>query len=108
MRKRDPEKNHRPDPIVEMGLLMDSSSIPLSYDLFPGNESEKKSLIPILNRTKRDFILGRTIVVADRDLNTSGNVIRISGTSIEQAKKMNGYVYGQSVRGADSEFKEKA
>ena len=106
LRKRGPEKNHRPDPIVEMGLLMDSSNIPLSYDLFPGNESEKKSLIPILNRTKNDFDLGRTIVVADRGLNTSDNVIHIAGTSMEQAKKLNGYVYGQSVRGADAEFKE--
>lgn len=40
-RKRGPEKNHRPDPIVEMGLLMDRNGIPLAYDLFPGNESEK-------------------------------------------------------------------
>lgn len=105
LRKRGPEKNHRPDPIVEMGLLMDSSDIPLAYDLFPGNESEKKSLIPILKRTKTDFDLGRTIVVADRGLNTSDNVIHIAGTSIEQSKKLNGYVYGQSVRGADEEFK---
>lgn len=105
LRKRGPEKNHRPDPIVEMGLLMDSSNIPLAYDLFPGNQSEKTSLIPILKRTKSDFGLGRTIVVADRGLNTSDNVIHISGTSIDQAKKLNGYVYGQSVRGASAEFK---
>ena len=106
LRKRGPEKNKRPDPIVEMGLLMDASGIPLSYDLFPGNESEKKSLIPILNRTRHQFNLDRTIVVADRGLNTSENVIRISGTSLEQSKKLNGYVYGQSVRGADEEFKQ--
>jgi len=106
LRKRGPEKNKRPDPIIEMGLLMDASQIPLAYNIFPGNESEKTSLIPILNRTKREFNLDRTIVVADRGLNTSDNVIHISGTSIEQAKKLNGYVYGQSVRGADQEFKE--
>ena len=105
LRKRGPEKNKRPDPIVEMGLLMDATGIPLSYNLFPGNESEKKSLIPILNRTRHQFGLDRTIVVADRGLNTSENVIHISGTSLEQAKKLNGYVYGQSVRGADEEFK---
>lgn len=105
LRKRGLEKNKRPDPIVEMGLLMDATGIPLSYNLFPGNESEKKSLIPILNRTRHQFGLDRTIVVADRGLNTSENVIHISGTSLEQAKKLNGYVYGQSVRGADEEFK---
>ena len=105
IRKKGPEKNKRPDPIIEMGLLMDSSEIPLAYDLFPGNESEKNSLIPILNRTKRNFELGRTIVVADRGLNTSDNVIQIAGLTLEQSLKKNGYVYGQSVRGADEEFK---
>ena len=105
IRKKGPEKNKRPDPIIEMGLLMDSSDIPLAYDLFPGNESEKNSLIPILNRTKKNFELGRTIVVADRGLNTSDNVIQIAGLSLEQSLKKNGYVYGQSVRGADEDFK---
>lgn len=106
LRKRGPEKNHRPDPIVEMGLLMDKSGIPLSYDLFPGNESEKNSLLPIFNRTKNDFKIGRTVVVADRGLNTSDNIIRISRISLEDALRKNGYVYGQSVRGADQEFKD--
>ena len=106
LRKRGPEKNHRPDPIIEMGLLMDSSGIPLLYNLFPGNESEKLSLLPNFNKMKNNFNLNRTIVVADRGLNTSDNIIRISGTTLEQAKKLNGYVYGQSVRGADDEFKK--
>lgn len=105
LRKRGPEKNHRPDPIIEMGLLMDSSGFPLSYNLFPGNESEKNSLIPTFNKTKNEFNLERTIIVADRGLNTSDNIILISGTTLEQALKLNGYVYGQSVRGADDEFK---
>ena len=105
LRKRGPEKNHRPDPIVEMGLLMDASGIPISYDLFPGNESEKNSLLPILNRTKKDCEMGRTIVVADRGLNTSDNIIQIAGLSLEQSLRKNGYIYGQSVRGADEEFK---
>lgn len=106
IRKKGPEKNRRPDPIVEMGLLMDRTGIPLSYDLFPGNESEKNSLLPIFNRTKNDFNIGRTIVVADRGLNTSENIIRIAGISLEDALRKNGYVYGQSVRGADQEFKD--
>ena len=78
-RKRGPEKNHRPDPIIEMGLLMDSNDIPMSYDLFPGNESEKLSLRPIHTRTKANFNLGRTIVVADRGLNTSDNIFYLAG-----------------------------
>ena len=73
-RKRGPEKNHRPDPIIELGLLMDSNDIPLAYNLFPGNESEKLSLRPLFKNTKAKFGLGRTIVVADRGLNTSDHI----------------------------------
>lgn len=105
-RKRGPEKNHRPDPIIEMGLLMDASGIPIAYNLFPGNESEKSSLIPEINRLKNKFNFDRTIVVADRGLNCSDNIIKIAGMSIEDSLKKNGYVYGQSVRGADEEFKQ--
>ena len=105
-RKRGPEKNHRPDPIIEMGLLMDSTGIPMSYDLFPGNESEKTSLRPILKRTKSKFGIDRTIVVADRGLNTSDNIFFLAGKNDDEHKNHDGYVYGQSVRGADKEFKE--
>ncbi len=105
-RKRGPEKNHRPDPIIEMGLLMDSSGLPISYNLFSGNESEKLSLVPEIDRLKNKFKFERTIVVADRGLNCSDNIIKIAGTSLEMSLKKNGYVYGQSVRGADKEFKE--
>lgn len=105
-RKRGPEKNKRPDPIIEMGLLMDATGIPIAYNLFSGNVSEKLSLTPEIRRLKTKFNFGRTIVVADRGLNCSDNIIDISGTSIEMSKNKNGYVYGQSVRGADTEFKE--
>lgn len=105
-RKRGPEKNHRPDPIVELGLLMDSNGIPLSYDLFPGNDSEKTSLLPILKRTKSKFGIDKVIVVADRGLNTSDNTFFLAGKNDDDHTNHDGYVYGQSVRGADQEFKD--
>lgn len=105
-RKRGPEKNHRPDPIVEMGLLLDRSGIPLAFDLFPGNESEKVHMRPLLNRVKRDFPNSRTIIVADRGLNTSDNIYFINGDNKGDYNARDGYVYGQSVRGADAEFKK--
>jgi len=104
-RKYGPEKNHRKDPIVEMGLLMDRSGIPLSYDLFPGNESEKVHMLPIINRTRIQYGIGRMIVVADRGLNTSDNIYLLNGKNDKEDNPRDGYVYGQSVRGADSEFK---
>lgn len=105
-RKRGPEKNHRPDPIVEMGLLMDKNGIPLAFDMFPGNESEKLHMRPIINRVKTEFESGRIIFVADRGLNTSDNIYFINGDNKADYNPRDGYVYGQSVRGADAEFKE--
>lgn len=105
-RKRGPEKNHRPDPIVEMGLLMDRNGIPLAFELFPGNESEKIHMRPLLNRVKKDFSNTRTIIVADRGLNTSDNIYFINGDNKGDNNQRDGYVYGQSVRGASKEFKE--
>lgn len=104
-RKRGPEKNHRPDPIVEMGLLMDRNGIPLAFDLFPGNESEKVHMRQIINRIKQDFSDTRIIFVADRGLNTSDNIYYLNGDNKGDVNQRDGYVYGQSVRGADAEFK---
>ncbi|MBO6108534.1 MAG: IS1634 family transposase [Eubacterium sp.] len=105
-RKRGPEKNHRPDPIVEMGLLMDKNGIPIAYDLFPGNESEKVHMRPIINRVKDEFDDCRIIFVADRGLNTSDNIYWMNGDNKGDTNDRDGYVYGQSVRGADAEFKK--
>lgn len=105
-RKRGPEKNHRPDPIVEMGLLMDRNGIPLAFDLFSGNESEKVHMRPIINRVKSEFSDSRIIFVADRGLNTSDNIYYLNGDNKEDHNQRDGYVYGQSIRGADAEFKK--
>jgi hypothetical protein len=99
LRKKGLSKEHRTEPIVQMGLLMDNNGIPMAYNLFPGNESEKTSLQPILKRAKRDFNLDKTIVVADRGLNTSDNIFFNKAS-------YDGYVYAQSIKGADKEFKE--
>lgn len=105
-RKYGPEKNHRKDPIIEMGLLIDADAIPLSYGLFPGNESEKVNMLPIIKKAKSRFGLERTIVVADRGLNTSDNIFYLNGNNKKENNPRDGYVYGQSIRGADKEFKK--
>ena len=105
-RKYGPEKNHRKDPIIELGLLMDASGIPLSYGLFPGNESEKVNMLPIIKKAKINYGFQRTIVVADRGLNTSDNIYYLNGKNDSDDNQMDGYVYGQSIRSADKEFKD--
>ena len=103
--KMGPEKNHRRDPIVEFGLLMDKSRIPLAFTVFPGNESEKVNMLPVVNRVRTQYQMGRMIVVADRGLNTSDNIYLLNGNNDRDNNPRDGYVYGQSVRGADAEFK---
>lgn len=105
IRKRGPEKNHRPDPIVEMGLLLDSQGFPISYNIFPGNTSEKETLVPEIHNIKRRHDIDKVIVVADRGLNCSENMYKLSGLDLDKENR-DGYVYGQSIRGADQEFKD--
>lgn len=99
LRRKGPSKEHRCDPIIQMGLLLDSQGLPLAYHLFPGNQSEKLSLNPLLSRLKEDYKLGRLVVVADKGLNCGDNIAY-------QLASGNGYIYSQSIRGADQEFKE--
>ena len=99
LRRRGPSKEHRPFPLVQMGLLLDSQSLPLAYHLFPGNSSETLSLHPLLNRVREDYELGRIVVVADKGMNCGDNIAK-------QLARGNGYIYSQSIRGASREFQQ--
>ena len=104
-RKKGQSKEHRKTPIIQMGLLMDKNAIPMHYDLFPGNESEKLQMRPTLKKTKAKFGIERTIIVADRGQNTSDNTVFIAGKNDDVHNNHDGYAYGQSILGADKEFK---
>jgi transposase len=100
MRKKGVSKEHRPNPIIQMGLFMDSNGLPVSYELFPGNTNDCETLIPTLKRLKRDYDTGRIIVVADKGMSTADNCYY----NIHTLK--NGYVFSRTVRGADAEMKK--
>ena len=106
-RKRGPEKNKRPDPIVNMGLLIDKNAVPISYSIYPGNESEKVHMLPVINSARKHMMVKRIINVADRGLNTSENIWHLAGDNkSDNPESMDGYVFGKSIRGADTEFKK--
>jgi transposase len=92
-------KEHRPDPIIQMGLFMDTDGIPLTYGLYPGNMLDKQTLIPMIQTIRTDYTLGRIIIVADRGMMAGDNIRQIL---IDK----NGYVLSYSIRGADTAFKE--
>lgn len=99
MRRKGISKEHRPDPIVQMGLFMDIDGIPITYRLFPGNTPDKITLIPMLGKIQRNYCLGRIIVVADRGITLGDNIWYILSAK-------NGYVLSYSVRGSDKKFKD--
>ena len=46
-------KEHRPNPIVQMGLFMDNNAIPITYELFPGNTNDCLTYRPNFGRIKK-------------------------------------------------------
>ena len=73
LRKRGKSKENRPNPIVQMGLLMDGDGIPLSFIIFTGNESEQPSLQRIEEMVARKFGLNEFIISTDAGLGSEDN-----------------------------------
>lgn len=61
-------KEHRPNPIIQMGLFMDGDGIPLAFSLFPGNTNEQKPLKPLEQKVIRDFGCRKFIYCSDAGL----------------------------------------
>ncbi|NLB81526.1 MAG: IS1634 family transposase [Clostridiaceae bacterium] len=99
LRKKGVSKEHRPDPIVQMGLFMDSDGIPISYKLYPGNTNDCETLRPGMAEIKRNCDFGRVIVVADKGVSSHKNIV----FNLLQG---DGYVYSQTVRGGHKELKD--
>lgn len=98
-RKKGVSKEHRPNPIVQMGLFMDSLGLPMCYGLFPGNTNDCLTLKPMVQKLQKNYAIGKVIVVADKGLNTGKNIVY-------QKAIGNGYVMSLSIRGANQELKD--
>ncbi len=99
IRKKGASKEHRPDPIIQMGLFIDNNGLPVSYDLFPGNTNDVLTLRPALKNAKKELGTDKIIIVADKGINSGDNIYyALSGK--------NGYVISMSIRGANQEVKD--
>ena len=101
IRKYGISKEHRPNPIVGMGLFMDGDGIPLSFNIYPGNQNEQKTLIPEESKIINDFKLDDTKVILCTD----------AGLASDDIKKYNikdgrGFVITQSLKKLKEEYKE--
>jgi hypothetical protein len=92
LRKRGVSKEHRTDPIVAMGLFMDTNGLPVNMSIFPGNTSDSLTLQPTMKDVKESYGLGRIIVVADKGLNSSKNIDAIVNNG-------DGFVFSQILKG---------
>jgi len=100
LRRYGISKEHRPNPIVGMGLFMDGDGLPLSCNIYPGNQSEQKTLIPEESKIVNNFKLDSTKMILCTD----------AGLASDEIKKFNikdnrGFVITQSLKKLKEEYK---
>ena len=66
-------KDHKPNPIVQMGLFMDGDGIPLAFSINSGNTNEQQTLKPLEKKILSDFELSRFVVCTDAGLSSEAN-----------------------------------
>ena len=101
LRKYGISKEHRPNPIVGMGLFMDGDGLPLSFNIYPGNKNEQTTLIPEESKIINNFKLDDSKIILCTD----------AGLSSDEIKKFNiedkrGFVITQSIKKLKEEYKK--
>ena len=102
LRKYGISKEHKPNPIVGMGLFMDGDGIPLSFNIYPGNQNEHKTLIPEENKIINNFKLDDSKIVLCTDAGLASDKIKQFNV-----KDNRGFVITQSLKKLKDEYKEK-
>lgn len=98
-KKYGKSKEHRPNPIIQMGMFMDGDGIPLAFSLFPGNANEQTSLKPLEQKVLQDFDCTKFIYCSD------------AGLGSEAVKKMNhagerAFIVTQSIKKLNKDDKK--
>lgn len=98
-KKYGKSKEHRPNPIIQMGMFMDGDGIPLAFSLFPGNANEQTSLKPLEEKVLQDFSCTKFIYCSD------------AGLGSEAIKKINhagerAFIVTQSIKKLNKEDKK--
>lgn len=97
-KKYGKSKEHRPNPIIQMGMFMDGDGVPLAFSLFPGNTNEQKSLKPLEQQVIQDFGCQKFIYCSDAGLGSES--IRSYNHMGERA-----FIVTQSIKKLPSEDK---
>ncbi|TFZ39136.1 IS1634 family transposase [Soehngenia longivitae] len=84
---------------VVMGLLIDDQGIPISYELFPGNTNDFKTLVPVIEKLKKTYGIKKIIITADRGLNSKQNLAYLKSEGYD-------YVMAYKIRSSSRAVKE--
>ena len=99
LRKKGCSKEHRPLPIVQMGLFIDNQGLPYDYYLYEGNQNDCTTLKPSFEKIKKTYRADKVIITADKGLNNGPNLGYILSNG-------NGYIVSQKIRGAGKALKD--
>jgi transposase len=97
-RKRGVSKEHRPEPIIQMGLLMDSNELPISYGLFSGNTNDSLTLSPMMEEVDETLKIQGVIYIADSGVISGDNRVEI-------LVNKGGYIFSNPISKTDSATK---
>lgn len=97
-KKYGKSKEHRPNPIIQMGMFMDGDGLPLAFSLFPGNSNEQTSLKPLEKKVLDEFGCRKFIYCSDAGL--ASEDIRAFNHMGERA-----YIVTQSIKKLPAEDK---
>ena len=99
LRKMGVSKEHRKQPIVQMGLFMDEQGVPISIETFPGNTLDHLTLKSALDKSINNLNLSRFILVGDRGMYRGDNSYYLTNMN-------NGYIISKSIEKTAKEEKE--
>ena len=100
-KKYGKSKEHRPNPIVQMGLFTDGDGIPLAFSVFPGNANEQTSLKPLETKVIDDFGCRKFVFCSDAGLASAAN------RSFNH-KGQRAFIVTQSIKKLKKEYKDAA
>ena len=97
-KKYGKSKEHRPNPIVQMGLFTDGDGIPLAFSIFPGNQNEQTSLKPLEKKVIEEFGCEEFVFCSDAGLGSENNRL------LNHSKKRS-YIVTQSIKKLPEEYR---
>jgi transposase len=87
-------------PQIMIGLLVSSNGYPIGYQIFEGNTSETKTLIPVLESFQKKFEITKPIIVADAALLSEKNLLALQNNNYK-------YILGARLKNESEQIKAK-